>query len=105
MGTVTADSVGGFMQSFDVPTGLGLGGYRLIAMASDGDEVASLNVEILAAPAEASDHMDTPGGHDEGEPSDEHMEVDRAGNPLVMGGAVVGVVLALGAGMLLIRKQ
>ncbi len=49
LGDVTADSVGGFAKSFDIPADIELGTYRLVAIATDDDEVASLNVEVLAA--------------------------------------------------------
>ena len=50
VGKVTADSVGGFESSFEIPADLEVGSYRLVAIASDGDEVASLNVDLLGQP-------------------------------------------------------
>ncbi len=95
LGKVTADSVGGFESSFEIPADLEVGSYRLVAIASDGDEVASLNVDLLGQP--------------EAEPTDgssaEPLAVDRAGRPWVTGGAVVGIVLALVAGGMLLRRR
>ncbi len=55
LGDVTADSVGGFSKSFDIPADIEVGAYRLVAIATDDDEVASLNVELLAAPLDADE--------------------------------------------------
>lgn len=73
LGDVTPDSVGEFTQSFAIPADLDVGAYRLVAIATDEDEVASLNVELLAAPLDA----DKEHGHAEGaSPSEggEHAE-------------------------------
>ncbi len=102
LGKVTADSVGGFNNSFDIPLDTEVGSYRLIAVASDGDEVASVNVNVLAAPEEpVSVEPETPAVV---EPNAEPMVLDRARSPLVTGGAVVGIVFALVTGGMLLRK-
>lgn len=95
LGRVTADSVGGFESSLEIPADLEVGSYRLVAIASDGDEVASLNVDLLGQPeAELTDGS-----------SAEPLAVGRAGRPWVTGGAVVGIVLALVAGGMLLRRK
>ncbi len=118
LGDVTADSVGGFNKSFDIPADIEVGTYRLIAIATDDDEVASLNVELLAeAPSsdEGAGHAEDDGGHVEDGPShdaesaedaptDEPLILERAGSPWVRGGAVVGIIIALVGGGLLLRK-
>ena len=117
LGEVTADSVGGFAESLEVPANLALGAYRLVAIATDEDEVASLNVELLAAAPEAdeeNEHAEAGAGaanHSEdgehaeaAEPTDEPLSLDRAGSPLVTGSAVVAILLALVTGGLLLRK-
>lgn len=118
LGDVTADSVGGFAKSFGIPTDLVLGAYRLVAIATDGDEVASLNVELLAeAPSsdegaghaeDDSGHVEDGHAHDAGPaedaPTDEPLILERAGSPWVRGGAVVGIIIALVGGGLLLRK-
>ena len=114
LGDVTADSAGGFAKSFDIPADIELGTYRLVAIATDDDEVASLNVEVLAAVPNADEEL----GHAEGaghsedgehvenaEPTDEPLTLDRAGSPWVRGGAVVGIIVALVGGGLLLRKS
>lgn len=108
---VTADSVGEFTTTLSIPDDLEAGGYRLVAVADDGDEVATLNVEIRPAEstmtASNDDVEDDDLGneeHSEGtEPSARHMELDRAQSPLVRGGAIVGIILALAAGGMLLR--
>ncbi len=114
LGDVTADSVGGFAKSFDIPADIELGTYRLVAIATDDDEVASLNVEVLAAvpdPDEEPGHAESAGHSEDGEhienaePTDEPLTLDRAGSPWVRGGAVVGIIIALVGGGLLLRKS
>ena len=113
LGEVTADSVGGFAESLEVPANLALGAYRLVAIATDDDEVASLNVELLAAAPDADEehehageanHPDDGEHTDAAEPTDEPLSLDRAGSPLVTGGAVVAILLALVTGGLLLRR-
>ena len=117
LGEVTADSVGGFAESLEVPANLALGAYRLVAIATDEDEVASLNVELLAAAPEADEENEHAGAgagaanhSEDGEhaeaaaPTDEPLSLDRAGSPLVTGGAVVAILLALVTGGLLLRR-
>ncbi len=114
LGDVTADSVGGFAKSFDIPADIDVGTYRLVAIATDDDEVASLNVELLAAVPDADEEQEHAegGGHSEdgehaenAEPTDEPLTLDRAGSPWVRGGAVVGIIIALVGGGLLLRKS
>lgn len=102
LGKVTADSVGGFESSWEIPADLEVGSYRLVAIASDGDEVASLNVDLLGQPE--AEPANGSGLGEEG-PSAEPLAVDRAGRPWVTGGAVVGIVLALVAGGMLLRRK
>lgn len=118
LGDVTADSVGAFTESFEIPADLDVGAYRLVAVAADGDEVASLNVELLAespASAEGGGHAEDDRGHAEDghshdaesaedAPTDEPLILDRAGSPWVWGGAAVGIIIALVGGGLLLRK-
>lgn len=101
LGDVIADSVGRFARLFDTPADLDAGPYRLVAIAADGDEVASLNVELMAAPEEP----EAGDAHPEAaEPTGEPLALDRAESPWVTGGALVGIVFALVAGGLLLRK-
>ncbi len=115
LGDVTTDSVGGFAESFDIPADIKLGTYRLVALATDDDEVASLNVELLAespAPDKGPGLSEDDSGHAEDghstaedAPTDEPLILDRAGSPWVRGGAVVGIIVALVGGGLLLRKS
>ncbi len=115
LGEVTADPVGGFAESFEIPANLALGTYRLVAIATDEDEVASLNVELLAAAPDADEENEHAGAgaanHSEdgehaeaAEPTDEPLSLDRAGSPLVTGGAVVAILFAFVTGGLLLRR-
>ncbi len=113
LGEATADSVGGFSRSFDVPADVDVGAYRLVAIATDGDEVASLNVELVAAAPEADEESGHEGAasHSEdgehaeaAEPTDEPLSLDRAGNPFVTWGAVVAILFAFVTGGMLLRR-
>ena len=103
VGEVTADSAGGFSASFEVPMDIAVGAYRLVAIATDGDEVATVNVNMLAAPPAPEDHGQSE-DHEGAEASAEPLSLDRAHSPLVRGGAIVGIVLALAAGGMLLRN-
>ena len=99
---VTADSVGGFSTAVEVPADLEIGSYRLVAVAADGDEVATLNVELVAQPVEGPTADEA-----QREPSvatAEPLVLNRATSPWVTGGAVAGVLVTLVAGGLLIRQ-
>jgi len=104
--TVQADSAGAFAVRVLVPGSVPPGPYRLVAVAEDGDEVAALDVTVVAA-APAADHaaMDHP---DEvtaaGEPSAEPLVLDRARSAAVTWSAVGAIVLALGLGGALLRR-
>ncbi len=102
LGEVTTDSVGGFAESFEVPMDVEVGSYRLVAIATDGDEVATFNVDMLAAPAEPQKDGDS--RSEDQEASAEELALDRAPRPWVKGGAIVGIVLALALGGVLLRK-
>jgi hypothetical protein len=112
LGEVTADSVGSFHGSFAVPANLDAGAYRLVAIAADGDEVASLDMSVLAAvldPAGDDAHAEVNGGDagahsDAAEPTDEPLALDRASNPWVTGGAIAGILFAIVGGGVLLRR-
>jgi len=53
--TVRTDSAGAFAALVLVPAVATPGAYRLVAVADDGDEVATLDVTVVAA-APAADH-------------------------------------------------
>ena len=120
LGTVTTDSSGGFHRAFDVPADLAAGSYRLVAIAGDGDEVASLRIEVLAATsstppagahedtdAHAADHAHAPAdsGLDHGtEPTGEPLDLDRARSPLITGSLLALIGLLVVGGVFLLRK-
>ena len=102
LGDVEADTAGAFTKSFDLATDLAAGSYRLVAIAPDGDEAASLTVEVFVA-AQPVEQESMP---DAGSPpTAEPLALDRAGNPWVTGGAVVGIIFAFGLGGLLLRRS
>ena len=100
LGKVTADSAGAFTASLHVPADLALGTYRLVARAGDGDEVASLDVEVVAGAAAAAP-ADAHAGH---APSAAPLALARARSPWVTGGALAAIVLALAGGVVLLRR-
>jgi hypothetical protein len=102
LGEVATDSAGAFANEFAVPGDLPNGAYRLVAVASDGDEVATLDVAVAAVAP-----LGEPGATDEEErsvPTAEPLELDRAGSPWVKGGTVVAIVIAIVTGGALLRR-
>lgn len=101
LGDVTADSVGAFTTAVDMPADLEIGAYRLVAVAADGDEVAGLDVELVAPPEEPEVDEEQPAV---AEPTAEPLALERARSPWVTGGALVSILFALVAGGVLLYK-
>ena len=101
LGEVRTDTAGAFRAAPVVPADLPVGAYRLVVLASDGDEVGALDVELV--PAAARDHE---AGHAEGspDPTARSLSLDRERDLRTTGGAVIGIVAALVAGGLLLRR-
>lgn len=104
MGEVKSDSAGKFVATMTVPPAVKPGSYRLVLEASDDDEAASANVQVLAgqvvATAASAEHQ-----HGDTTPSAEPMALDRARSPVVTGGVVVSILVMLVAGSLLLRRS
>ncbi|HWP36801.1 MAG TPA: hypothetical protein VNL18_04525 [Gemmatimonadales bacterium] len=104
LGTVRSDSTGKFALPLLVPANAAAGSYRLVAIADDGDEVASVDVTVSPAAA-AADHAAM--GHEEmaDDPSDAPLALDRAESPLLTWTVVAGIVAALASGVALLRRR
>lgn len=113
LGEVTAASDSTFTREIRIPAGARPGQYRLVAIAPDGDEVATLDLPVLAAagrPAAASGEP-AAGGSDPGTPTaaagpspearaDEMpIERSRAGVEWGVIGLVIGLAGGLGLGL------
>jgi hypothetical protein len=99
---VRTDSLGAFDMMVFVPAPTAAGTYRLVATASDGDEVATLDV-VVSAPVAAltpDTHVAPATAMATGQP----LGLDRARSPMVTGTVVAGIVLALAAGAALLRR-
>ena len=102
LGEVQTDTAGAFVDSVALPLELAPGSYRLVAVAADGDEVATLDVEVVAASSLPTETHDV---HEEiAEPTSEPLKLDRARSPWVSGGALASIVLALAAAGALLRR-
>ncbi|NIP60329.1 MAG: hypothetical protein GWN71_34290 [Gammaproteobacteria bacterium] len=109
---VTAASDSTFTLEASIPADLRSGQYRLVAIAPDGDEVATLDMPVTAAarPEARDEHAegsgDTPGGGSSAEPRAraEEIRIERSRAGLEWGaiGLVIGLAGGLGVG--LIRK-
>lgn len=111
LGDVPTDTSGAFRRVVLVPATAAAGQYRLIAEAIDGDQVASLEVAVLAAASGASAAPMAPMPGMEQMPGHEGMQMDPTGEPLALARArnaavtatavvlIVACVLA-GAGLL-----
>lgn len=102
LGDVRTDSTGVFRTTLVVPVDMPLGSYRLVALASDGDEVGALDVEVIPAATVQQAMM----GHADGasEPSAQPLALERARSPWVRGVALVTIAAALLVGGLLLRR-
>lgn len=109
LGEVRTDTKGGFTTRLLVPSGVARGAYRLVALATDGDEVAGLDVTVNALAAGehtgAGEHAQHERAAGPDEPSAEPLALERARSPLVTGGAVGGIVLALALAGVLLRPR
>ena len=101
---ITVDSAGAFTDSLEIPADVAPGSWRLIAVATDGDEVATLDVEVLPAMT-VPEEMPEDHPMDDAEPSHEPLALDRARNPLVTGTVIGGIGLALLLGGVLLRRS
>ena len=98
---IRSDTAGRFRVAPVVPADLPAGAYRLIVVASDGDEVGALDVEIVPA----TERRQPAAGSDEAaEPSAHPLSLERARSPWVTGGTLAGIVVAVVVGGLLIRR-
>jgi len=98
---IRTDSLGAFRRALVVPADLPAGSYRVVTVAADGDEVASVDVSVVArASAPLSSHV-----HEENAPTARPLDLARAGSPLVTGGAVVIIALTFVTGVMLLRRS
>jgi len=97
---VHADTSGAFAAMLHVPPDIAPGSYRLIAIASDGDEVGVLDVSVVSARPGSS----AASRHESDMPSAVELTLPRARNPWVTGAAVLVIMLSLIGGALLLRR-
>ena len=98
---VQTDTGGAFAAMLHVPSVISPGSYRLVAIARDGDEVATLDVAVVPArPASA-----TSGHHETEMPSAVALTLPRARSAWVTGAAAFVIILSLIGGSLLLRPS
>ena len=98
---IRTDTAGAFTVVPVIPATEPPGAYRLIVVASDGDEVGALDVEVIARAAAA--HQ--PGHEAEmAEPSNQPLSLHRARGPWVTGVAWAAVGVAMLTAGLLLRR-
>ncbi len=108
---IPTDSTGAFLRTVVVPSNAPPGQYRLIAEALDGDEVATLDVTVVAGAATNSGAMPTMPGMDHGpggaataaEPSGDALQLDRRRSTPVTAGVVASILVFAAAGAWLLR--
>jgi hypothetical protein len=105
VGRVEADSSGVFSHQLAVPAEVAPGAYQVVAVASDGDVVARLDVTVLAAAAGgttgtmAADHAMGDQAGPAARHDDIQIERDRSGVEWGMIGLVIGLAGGIGLGM------
>ena len=98
---VRTDSLGAFRRALVVPANLSPGSYRVVVVAADGDEVASVEVSVVArTSAPMSSHV-----HEENAPTARPLALARARSPLVTGGALALITLTFVTGVTLLRRS
>ena len=111
LGDVSTDTAGAFRRVMLVPASLAAGEYRLVAEAIDGDEVATLDVVVLAVSAMAGmpdmPGMKHPAEHEGAEmPTGAPLELVRPRSAVVTTTAIAVIIAcALGGGLLLRRPR
>ncbi len=102
LGEVRTDSAGAFQATFSVPPSLNQGSYRVVAVASDGDEVASVDVSVVRkTTSQLTEHR-----FQESTPSSRPLVLARARSQVVTGAALLLIVLSvIGSAMLLKRPR
>ena len=99
---VRSDAQGRFRQALVVSSDVQPGTYRVVVIAADGDEVASVDVSVVT---HALPPVPTP-AYVETAPSARALALTRARSIWVTGGALVAIMLAFAAGaVLLLRIQ
>jgi hypothetical protein len=98
---VHTDTAGVFRAAPVIPADLPVGAYRLVALASDGDEVGALDVEVVPA---ATPRRALKAADGSAEPSAQALALERAGSPWVTGGMVAVILVAVVVGGLLLRR-
>lgn len=99
---VRTDSVGSLLGALAVPAILAPGSYCIVAIAADGDEVASVDVSVVAARASAPMSSHVP---EENAPTARPLVLARARSPLVTGGALAIIALTFVGGAMLLRRS
>jgi hypothetical protein len=106
LATVRTDSAGAFTARLGVPADAAEGAYRLVALAADGDEVATLDVTV-AAPDEHAGHDTTAMAGmstEQHAASAEPLALDRAHSGLLTAVTLTLAAVALGLGAVLVRR-
>jgi hypothetical protein len=101
LGEVRTDTAGVFRAAPVIPADLPVGAYRLVVLASDGDEVGALDVEVVpvATPRRALE-----AANGSAEPSAQPLALERARSPWISGGMVTVILIAVVVGGLLLRR-
>lgn len=104
LGEVTADTAGRFTRTLPVTDGARPGAYQVVAVASDGDVVARLDLTVLAAAVEEAEaELGHEGGvsHQEGGARGDEIRIvrERGGVEWALIGLVIGLSGGLGVGL------
>ncbi len=97
---IRADEKGAFAVSLHIPGDRSPGAYRLVAVAPDGDEVASLDVSVTMRSTLHGPTM----GMSEAHPTAAPLPLERARSLWVSWGAALAIALSLIGGVLLLRR-
>lgn len=108
LGEAPTDTAGAFRRSFLIPSSAKPGAWRLAAEAIDGDEVASLDVNVVSATAAGPTAHVMPNGMKmdmkmDAAPTGAPLELSRARSGIVTGVAWALIIMCAFAGAVLLR--
>lgn len=100
LGEVEPEEDGTFELELSIPVAVSAGAYQLVAVAGDGDEVARMDLHVLAPNTMADDQAGAAHEGSGARSDDIRIERDRSGLEWGAIGLLVGLAGGLGVGLL-----
>lgn len=101
---IRADAKGGFAANVLIPSDVGVGAYRLVAVAADGDEISGVDLMITGMPTQGHEGMSHDAEDGMAMPSAEPLALVRARSGWVSGGAATLALASLALSIFLLKR-